>query len=202
MPPIQSLPATPDIRLTHPFRLVCILLGLMLAPMAQAADLWWEYMARYDKGLGVVNVNLSLYKQAPLKDYPYLVMTGSTYATNLFDPLPDKKEKQRLKELAARELAIIRAAGPAIVAGNFAYAGEYAHYVYVQKTDGIEKGLAKLYANNSCKKCRSYTTIRKEETWFTYNKFLYPNPQTREFYKGRLAKMGFKHEEPPVPEWK
>ena len=169
---------------------------LLPAPVLAAPDLWWEYMARYDKGLAVINVNLSLHKQTPLKDYPYLVMTGSTYKTSLFVSLPDDAEKLRLQKLALQELAIIKAAGPMVEAGSFAYAGEYAHYVYVQKTDGIEKGLAKLYANNPCKKCISFTNIRKDETWFTYNKFLYPNPQTREFYKGRLAKMGFKHEDP------
>ena len=177
------------------FSLLSGLTGI-LSLGACAADLWWEYMARYDKGLGVVNVNLSLHKQAPFKDFPWLVMTGSTYKTNLFDPLPDDREKIRLKELAKQELAIIHAAGPMMEVGSFSYAGEHTHYVYVQRTDGIEKALAKLYAQNPCTKCRSYTTISKDETWFIYNKFLYPNPQTREFYKGRLAKMGFKHEDP------
>jgi hypothetical protein len=175
--------------------------GLWLAclPAAQAADLWWEYMARYDKELGVVNVNLSLHKLPPAATssaYPWLVITGSTYKTSLFTPLPDDKEKKRLKLLAEQELAIIRAAGPSIEVGSFTYAGEHTHYVYVQRTQGIEKALAKLYSQNPCQKCLSFTSVRKDETWNAYNKFLYPNPQTREFYKQRLAKMGFKHEDP------
>jgi hypothetical protein len=172
-----------------------VLMGLLppaAAAPAKAADLWWRYMARYDKGVGVVNADLALRQRAPLADYPFLVITGSTYKTNIINPLPDKKEIARLKELEAQELAVIRAAGPIVYAGNLAYAGEYTHYVYAQKVDGVKEALDKLYAGPAqvCKKCRNFTVIKEDKDWRIYQKFLYPNPQTRNFYRGQLTKLG------------
>ncbi len=171
-----------------------VLIGLLpcTLPSAMATDMWWRYMARFEKGRGVINTDLALAKRAPLADYPYLIITGSTYKTNILNPLPNEKEKARLKVLTEHEMAVMRAAGPIVYAGNFSYAGEYTHYVYAQKVDGVKEALAKLYAGPAqlCKPCRSYTVIKEDRDWRTYKKFLYPNPQTRNFYRGQLTKLG------------
>jgi hypothetical protein len=178
MTPIQSI--------------LCFL--LICSPLSsQAADLWWNYMARYDNGIGTTDVNLTLYKKVPLADYPYLVTTGTRYPTSFISNNPSKADIARFKQQDQQVLAAITAISPGIHAGGFTYDGEHRLYVYVQRPDGIDAALKQLYTK-ICVECKSFTRIKEDKTWAGYKKFIYPNPQTREFYKKRLEKMGFKHE--------
>lgn len=172
-------------------------LSFTLPSPAVAADLWWTYFATYkDKSPGEVKVNLSLAKKAPMLDYPLLVSTGTHYPTQLFgDGLPLETDLARLDSITAEVVAAIATKSDSVYAGSFTNNGERRMYVYVKKQDGIEAALAAIYAKRACPKCKSTTYIRKDESWSAYSKFLYPNPQTREFYKKDLSKMGIKIEQ-------
>ncbi len=174
-------------------RTIFCLLLLVLPLTSPAADLWWNYMARYDNGLGTTDVNLTLQKQVPLADYPYLVRTGTRYYTSFISNNPSDADVARFKQLDQQTLTTIAAISPYVHAGGFTYDGEHMIYIYVQRIEGIEAALNKLYAK-TCAQCKPFTKIKEDKAWAGYSKFLYPNPQIREFYKNRLQKLGFKHE--------
>jgi Family of unknown function (DUF695) len=184
----------------RPITLACVLgliLSLIFPLPALAADLWWSYFAAYNnkKSPGEIKINLALAKNAPYADYPLLVSTGTSYPTQLFgDGLPLETDIARLDALTAEVVATIAAKTESIYAGSFTSDGERRMYVYVKKPDGIEAALAAVYAKRACPKCKSSTYIRKDESWRAYTRFLYPNPQTREYYKKELSKMGIRIE--------
>lgn len=175
-----------------------LILALILPLPSHAADLWWSYYAAYNnkKSPGEIKINLALAKNAPFADYPLLVTTGTHYPTQLFgDGLPLETDVARLDAITAEVVATIAAKTESIYAGSFTSDGERRMYVYVKKPDGIEAALAAVYAKRACPKCKSSTYIRKDERWSAYTRFLYPNPQTREYYKKELIAMGIKVEQ-------
>lgn len=170
-------------------------LSLGLPTPACADDVWWSYFAAYNnkKSPGEIKLNLALAKKAPIADFPLLVTTSTHYPTQLFgDGLPLETDIARLDALTAEVIATIAAKTESIYAGSFTSDGQRHMYVYVKKPDGIEAALAALYARRACPKCVSKTYIRKDEQWSAYTRFLYPNPQTRDYYKKELMQLGIK----------
>ena len=153
-------------------------------------DFWWTYISSHDLGPGSIRVNLGLQKQSPLPDYPYLVVTGTTYTTTRADGLPDVVDLERLNVLSYSIVDAIQKTSPAIYVGTFTYNHEQLHYVYVKDTTQIETVLGSLYLTD-CPGCKAYTNIKQDLLWTGYSEFLYPNQTTFEFYRMELKKLGF-----------
>jgi hypothetical protein len=158
--------------------------SLVLATMStfvQGSERWWSYLASYDAGPGSILVDLSLSKRAPVSEYPFVVVTGTTYASTERQGLPEESDTNRLKELHERIVAAIAKQSPYIDAGTFTYNFEQLHYVYVKDPAGISQALADLY-RTQCPDCKTYTNIKRDPTWAAYLEFLFPNQSTREHY--------------------
>ena len=146
-----------------------------------APDQWWSYLASYDAGPGSIRVNLALRKLAPLADYPYLVVTGPTYASAQKQGLPEIADLDRLNGLQEQVVSAIAKQSPYVYAGTFTHNFEQLHYVYVKSPSGISQALSELYRQR-CPACKTYTNIKQDQAWSAYLEFLFPNQATREHY--------------------
>jgi len=146
-----------------------------------ASDQWWSYLASYDAGPGSIRVDLALRKLAPRADYPYLVVTGPTYASAQKQGLPEVADLSRLNDLQERVVAAIAKQSPYVYAGTFTHNFEQLHYVYVKSPSGISQALSELYRER-CPDCKIYTNVKQDPSWAAYSDFLFPNQATREHY--------------------
>lgn len=146
---------------------------------------WWSYLASYDAGSGSVLLNLALRKQAPLTDYPHIVVTGTTYSSSGKKGLPEATDFGRLNALEEKVIAAIAKKSQYIHAGTFTHNFEQLQYVYVKNPSGISQALADVYREH-CPGCKTYINIKNDETWSAYSKFLFPNEATLKHYGVRL----------------
>jgi Family of unknown function (DUF695) len=138
---------------------------------------WWSYLASYDAGPGSILLNLALRKQAPLTDYPHIVVTGTTYSSSGKKGLPEATDFGRLNALEEKVIAAIAKKSQYIHAGTFTHNFEQLQYVYVKNPSGISQALADVYREH-CPGCKTYINIKNDETWSAYSKFLFPNEAT------------------------
>ncbi len=161
---------------------------------ASGGELWWSYLASYDDGPGSIRLDLNRYRHAPLAEYTHLLITGSAYASSQPGGLPEPADVQRLGALSRNTFAAVRAVVPAIFAGSFTHGGEQQNYLYVKNTVSskarIDKALADFYAK-ACPGCKVRSNYREDAGWSVYRTFLFPNLQTREFYREQLKAIGF-----------
>lgn len=146
-----------------------------------AAEQWWTYLASYAEGPGSIRVDLALKKQAPLTDYQFVVVTGTTYTSSGKQGLPEVEDLERLNNLNTKVIATIGSKSPFVYAGTFTQNFEQLHYVYVKNIVGVEDALNNLY-REACPQCKTYTKIKQDSTWSAYLAFLYPNQATRDHY--------------------
>ena len=157
---------------------------------AVARDFWWPYLASYEAGPGSIRVNLGLRNQAPLAEYPYVVVTGTTYNTTRQDGLPDAKDIERLNALADKVIGAIQATSPSVYVGTFTHNREQLHYVYVKNFSGIAGALSQLYSA-ACQGCKTYMNIKHDPVWAAYTEFLYPNPAILKLHRAELENLGY-----------
>ena len=162
---------------------IAVLALVTTAASAQSAprEQSWSYLASYEAGPGSIRLNLALRKLAPLVDYPYLVVTGPTYASTQRQGLPEAMDLGRLNSLQELVVAAIAKQGPHVYAGTFTHNNEQLHYVYVRSPAGISQALAEVYAKH-CAGCKVYTNIKQDPSWSAYSDFLFPNEATRAHY--------------------
>ena len=170
--------------------LLCIftLLLTTLPAHAEQKEMWWSYIAQYDKLPGTTLVNLALRKQAPNANFPYVVIAGVDYEIKRADRLPDSKELDRLQALDEQAVNVITSITPAIWAGTFTNDGQRLQYVYVKNSNGLEAALKKFYATQ-CAGCKPYIHIKEDRNWDAYSNFLYPNSAVQTANKEELAKL-------------
>ncbi len=149
------------------------------------SEQWWSYLASYDAGPGFILLNLALRKQAPLADYPHIVVTGTTYSSSQKKGLPEAADLGRLNALEEKVIAAIAKKTQYIHAGTFTYNFEQLQYVYVKNPSGISQALADVYREN-CLGCKTSINIKDDEAWAAYSKFLFPNEGTLKHYGVRL----------------
>lgn len=187
---------------SHVSRTSCILwvsLMAFLSPIeAISQDFWWPYLASYEDGPGSIRVNLALSSQAPLSEYRYLVVTGTTYKTKRSDGLPEAIDVERLNTLSQRVVAAIQAITSSVYVGTFTHNKEQLHYVYVADAALVQHALEKLYTE-ACPGCKTYLNIKQDPSWSAYREFLYPNRATLEFYQVELEKLGYVPIKKPNP---
>lgn len=171
------------------YRLLIVIALALAATLASAQtpapEQWWSYLAAYAEGPGSIRLNLALRKVAPMADYPYVVVTGSTYSSVGKKGLPEIADLDRLNDLHVKVIAAIAEQSPHVYAGTFTQNFEQLHYVYVKSPIGIEKALTNLYSQ-FCSGCKTYTNIKHDPSWAAYSQFLFPNEATRNQYGVRL----------------
>ena len=77
---------------------------LLMLPVARAQeaqeDNWDVYLAQYDEGVGSTVLNMDLINVAPVKELPFLVVTGLTFDNCPEDGLPSPSQLDRFYEIS------------------------------------------------------------------------------------------------------
>jgi uncharacterized protein (TIGR01619 family) len=159
-----------------------ILSASFLLPVALSAQepQWETYMGQYEKGPGSTILDMSIRNTAPVKDFPFLLVTGVTFEKCTADGLPEKEAFPQLYKVSDAVKLCMDKSLVNIFAGTFTYQCERLDYYYIKDTTGIREKLNKLYAD-SVPGAKFYTNIKVDKIWQAYLDFLYPNALSLEF---------------------
>jgi uncharacterized protein (TIGR01619 family) len=145
-------------------------------------DTWDVYLAQYEKGVGSTLLNMSLKKNAPVPQYPFLLKTGVSLIDCSNDGLPTEGEFNMLTRISDRVKTVIDSILKNIPAGTFSYQCERIDYYYINDTTEIRKYLASTYKKEFPD--YKYSIIfRYDKNWEAYLMFLYPNAETYEYMR-------------------
>lgn len=173
--------------------------------IAKGQDAYWDtYLARYDKGVGSVTLNMDLVKVAPVGDLPFLVITGVGFKACTGEGLPEKDEFDKLYKVSNAVNKVIFSSTKSELAGTFTYQCQRLDYLFVKDTVGLREKLVHLY-KNSYRSYPYYINIRLDRDWDAYLNFLYPNEETRAFMQNsrvvdQLKEAGDKLDQPRIIE--
>jgi uncharacterized protein (TIGR01619 family) len=183
------------------------LLLFILPTMARSQDSNWDaYLAPFEKGPGSVFLNMDLIHTAPKKNLPFLVITGVTYAACRADGLPENAEIHNLNEISAQVGRAVSSLTKTEIAGTFTCQCERLDYLYVHDTLHIRDKLKELYTVRY-QPYRYHISIRQDQGWAGYLKFLYPKEEVFEAMANEkllhpLRLAGDKLDKPrPVDHW-
>lgn len=177
------------IRLLCPFMTSLIIL-LSAFPLALSAqeDVWDVYIAQYDEGPGSTLINMSLKQVAPLKQFPFVLITGVKVTDCTDEGFPTPAEFQKLYVVSDSVQAFVNRTANHKFAGTFTYQCERLDYFYITDTAGIRKKLQQLYAS-AFPSYQPYINIRHDASWEAYLDFLYPNEVTYEYMLNQKVVM-------------
>ncbi|MBL7746017.1 MAG: DUF695 domain-containing protein [Chitinophagaceae bacterium] len=144
------------------------------------AENWDTYMAQYEKKAGSVLLNMSLKQVAPLRQYPYLVVTGVRFKDCPTGGFPSKREFNTLYKISDSVKSIVDRATPNIITGTFTFQCERLDYFYVKDTSWIRKWLNNMYQQRF-PGYTPYINIKADTGWAAYLDFLYPNEETLDY---------------------
>jgi hypothetical protein len=167
---------------THVMRIFSItvfLLGIPLFVSAQSEN-WDTYLGEFENGPGSVSLNLGLMKEAPKREFPYIIITGVTFAGCRADGLPQPEAFDNLYAISDDVNRFIKTITQSNLAGSFTYQCKRLDYVYVSDTVGVRKKLVFFYTSKY-KLYRYHLAIKPDKDWNAYINFLYPNEETLEY---------------------
>lgn len=167
------------------YRLITLML-LTLAGAGHAQSNWDTYVARYEAGLGAVQLDMALLHSTRKKQLPFLLITGVDYRHCQGDGLPSRRELKRLFKISDRThrhvLQTLRLQGepPALLAGSFMHQCQRVDYVYLADTAGMRTTLERFY-RTKFPRYPFYIRLAPDPEWEAYLTFLYPNDAVRVF---------------------
>ncbi|WP_066632928.1 DUF695 domain-containing protein [Labilibacter marinus] len=142
-------------------------------------EYWDVYMAEYEKGTGSVTLNMGLINNVPIKDLPFVLITGVTFNDCNSDGFPSKSEYNNLSQISDDVQALTSTLSKNNLVGTFTYQCERLDYIYLNDTSNIREKLTALYTTKY-KGYKYYINIRHDYKWEGYLEFLYPNEEIRE----------------------
>jgi len=174
-----------------------LLLSFPLLLSAQE-DYWDVYLAKYEKGPGSIMLNMDLKKIAPVKNLPFVLVTGVSFTNCTTEGLPAAREFPNLYKIADSVKAIVERAVKNKMAGSFSYQCQRVDYYYIEDTSGLRELLSSLYKSRF-PSYTPYINIKDDTAWKFYLEFLYPNEETYEYMQNQkvlvqLQKAGDKLE--------
>ena len=153
----------------------------LLQPIRLVAQPQWEtYMGQYEKGPGSTIVDMSIKDKPPVKEFPFLLVTGISFEKCTADGLPEKEAFPLLYKVSDAVKLCMDNTLVNIFAGTFTYQCERLDYYYIKDSTGIREKLDKLYAD-SFTAAKYYTNLKVDKIWQAYLDFLYPNALSLEF---------------------
>jgi hypothetical protein len=184
---------------------VTLFIFLLISNLAKSQDGNWDaYLAQYEKGPGSVTLNMDLINRAPIREFPYLVITGVNFKNCKADGFPtDLHELYKISDDIA---LVINSATKNELVGTFMYQCRRADYIYVSDTLNLRSKLIKAYKEHY-KNYKYYISIKPDKAWGGYLEFLYPNEETQEYMRNgkvlmQLQEAGDKSEKPrQVDHW-
>jgi len=141
---------------------------------------WDVYMANYEKGAGSTVLDMAFKAKAPLKEYPFLLITGVKVNDCGPDGLPTKKAFDELYKISDKIKSIMDGSFPNKLVGTFTYQCERVDYYYLTDTTKVREQLDLAYDNNFPKSDK-IIKLQKDSKWDAYISFLYPNDETLEY---------------------
>lgn len=166
---------------------------LVLVTAAYAQSNWDSYIARYDAGLGSVQLDMALIHSTQTQYLPFLLITGVNCRDCHGDGFPAHRELKRLYGISDRanrqvfQSGLLHSVQPfSILAGSFLHQCQRLDYIYLADTVGIRAALERLYR----KKFPRYTfhiRLAPDPEWDAYRSFLYPNDPVRIFMMNQRA---------------
>jgi len=181
-------------------QLLSLAIALIFAGPVARSQSWDTYLARYDNGLGSVQLNMDLVRSSSRTTLPFLVITGVTYHDRTGDGFPTHREFKKLYRLT-RDInrLILKETQPgaqtksdplksswSVHAGTFTFQGQRLDYIYVVDTVGLREKLKRCYT----KKYPRYDyqiQLTHDPEWDAYTSFLYPNEEVRTFMMNERA---------------
>lgn len=156
------------------------LLLTMASPSFSQEENWDVYMANYEKGVGSTVLNMSYKTRAPLKTYPFLLITGVTFTDCDTSGLPVVTAFKQLYAISDKIKTAIDYSYSNKFVGTFTYQCERVDYYYLTDTSNIRNRLDSIYKNNF-PDLKPIIKLREDSKWEAYLSFLYPNEETLEY---------------------
>src|SRR5688500_5335791 len=177
--------------MNKPLLIILLLFIPSLVICQEQEDHWEAYLSQYDDDAGSVLVNFSLKGKAPVATYPYVVVTGVTFA-GCEGGFPTKEEFNRLYVIADSVEAIIKSISPNTKAGTFTHKCERLDYYYVSDTQQLRSALEALYKRRFGN-YKPYINIKEDKKWEYYLSFLYPNEATLNYMGDQKVVLSLKN---------
>jgi uncharacterized protein (TIGR01619 family) len=142
---------------------------------------WDTYIANYENDLpGSTVLRMDLIDVAPIKDYPFVLITGLTYESSREDVFPDKTTLETLYKVEDDLIAFLNKKIKYLYVGSFTHNHERLLYFYLKSDKNLQKELENFYTSKYPK--REYQIqIEEDKNWEYYTEFLYPNEATRDY---------------------
>lgn len=141
---------------------------------------WESYMATYDNGKpGTVTVRMDLIEISPIKDFPFVLVSGVDYAMGDSSGLPDKMVLETLYEHSDALIQFVTTEFKAIYVGSFMHNGRRVEYFYLSSDKGVETSVTNFW--DARKVVNPYIKTAEDKSWEYYKKFLYPNEDTQNY---------------------
>jgi len=170
-------------------KIVSAWLLLFLPSLLQAQEENWDvYMAEYGKKPGSITLNMALKKTAPLKNLPYVLITGVSFRNCDDDGMPTKREFANLYKVADSVKAVVDSLVKNTLAGTFTHLCQRLDYYYVADTANLREQLTQLYKERFPLYMPSIA-IKEDKAWAAYLDFLYPNEESYEFMQNQKMVM-------------
>lgn len=131
-------------------------------------------MAKIGAKPASVLVDMGLYPVAPLKLFPYLVVTGPHAKKCDGNGLPSSAEIDSLERVLGATTAMLSGATAKKLLGTLTYNCERVNYYYVQDTVAVRRAINRMYENHLADYSYSLK-IKYDPQWEVYRNFLYPD---------------------------
>jgi hypothetical protein len=168
--------------------LIALVFIVFSCPAFAQEENWDVYLAEYAKGPGSTLVDMGLRRSAPLRSFPFLVVTGVAFTDCNSEGMPTSEGFTLLYGVSDSVRSVMQQTPSNRLAGTFTYQCERLDYYYVADTAGIREKLVSLY-DRRFKDFRSSISIKRDSAWGTYLNFLYPNEETIEYMSNSKVLM-------------
>ncbi len=151
-------------------------------------DNWDIYMASFEKGPGSVIINMSAKNYAPVKNLPFLLVTGVTFKHCDSTGFPPQEEFATLYTISDSVKSALEKVVIGTQVATFTYQCRRRDYYYVHDTTGLRNLLEKVY--NTYFKDYAYTnSITADTKWDSYLNGLYPSEVILEYMRNDKVLM-------------
>lgn len=148
--------------------------------IAQTEEQWDVYMAMYEKGPGSTTINMGIVNQAPVKNLPYVLVTGLTAKDCRDDGFPAREEFDLMYRASDQVLAEVAKLAKAEHVGTFTYQCKRLDYIYLSDTTQIREQLVKLYKSDFSN-YQYHIHLRSDAEWEIYLQYLFPSEEIQEY---------------------
>jgi len=176
------------------------LLFSALLCFSQEEGEWDSYLADYEGKIGSTLLDMSLIRVAPLKNLPFVLVTGVTFKDCNEDGMPSAAEFQNLYQISDSVKKIVEKAVSSRLAGTFTHKCQRFDYYYIADTTNLRRQLTELY-QQKFPLYEPYIGLKEDRNWKYYLDFLFPNIAVQEYMKNikvitKLSEAGDKLDKP------